>query len=72
MFQLGIVFKDGKPIAHRSLLKIFFNPLLRRFLGKAIASNIENNKFVGYTIINQTEPKKFMFKIEFDYDYIKN
>jgi len=69
-FQLGIVFKDDKPISHRSLLKIFINPILRRLFKRALGSNIENNKFVSYSFIKQTEPKNFNFKINFDYDYI--
>lgn len=71
MFQTGLVFKDNKVISHRSILKIFLNPLLRRFFGIAIGSVIENNSFVRYKIIRQTEPKTFTFKINFKYDYIK-
>jgi len=70
MFQTGLVFKDGKVIAHRSHRKIFFNPILRRLFGKAISSIISDNKFVGYKLINQTEPTTWTFRIDFDYDYI--
>ncbi len=71
LFQLGIVFKEDKPISHRSLLKIFLNPLLRRIFGIAIASVIKDNQFIQYKIIKQREPKEFNFNINFDYDYIK-
>lgn len=71
MFQTGLVFKDNKVISHRSILKIFLNPLLRRFFGIAIGSVIDNNSFVRYKIIKQSEPKTFTFKINFKYDYIK-
>ena len=70
MFQTGLVFKDGKVIAHRSKRKIFLNPLLRRLFGKAIGSVISDNKFVEYKLINQTEPTTWTFKIDFEYDYI--
>jgi len=70
MFQTGLVFKDGKVISHRSYRKIIFNPILRRLFGKAISSKISDNKFVGYKLINQTEPTTWTFKIDFDYDYI--
>jgi len=70
MFQTGLVFKDGKVIAHRSHRKIFFNPILRKLFGKAIGSIITDNKFVGYKLIDQTEPTGWSFKIYFEYDYI--
>ena len=70
MFQTGLVFKDGKVISHRSYRKIFFNPILRRLFGKAIGSIITDNKFVGYKLIDQTEPRTWTFKIDFEYDYI--
>ena len=39
--------------------------------GKAIGSIISDNTFVEYKIINQTEPREWTFKIDFEYDYIK-
>jgi len=71
MFQTGLVFKDGKVISHRSLIKIFLNPILRMVFGKAIGSIISNNKFVEYKLINQTEPITWSFRINFEYDYIR-
>ena len=71
MLQTGLVFKDGKVISHRSYRKIFFNPLLRRLFGKAIGTIVTDNKFVGYKIIDQTEPTTWTFRIDFEYDYIE-
>ena len=68
IFQTGLYFNKGKIVSHRSLIKIFLNPILRYIFGKAIGSIIENNKFKGYRLINQTEPKGFAFKINFKYD----
>lgn len=69
-FKLGIIIKNNKPIAHRSLIKILINPFLRSLFSKAIASNVVDNKFIGYKLINQNGNFKFHFKPEFDYDYI--
>lgn len=71
LFELGnyIYVKDGKAISHRSLLKIFLNPFLRRFLGIAIASEIKNMKFIKYKIIKQNNPKDWNLRVDFDYDY---
>ena len=69
--QTGLVFKDGKIISHRSYRKIFLNPILRTFFGKAIGSIIADEKFIGYKLINQKEPTGWSFKIDFDYDYIR-
>lgn len=71
IFQLGLVYKDGKVINHRSLIKILLNPILRTLFEKAIGSIVEDNKFIKYRIINQTEPKGFSFRYNGDYDYIK-
>lgn len=71
MLQTGLVYKDGEIIAHRSYRKIFFNPLLRRLFGKAIGSIIVDRKFTGYKIIDQTEPRSWTVRIDFEYDYIE-
>ena len=47
--NLGIIWKNGEIINHRSLLKILFNPILRCF-GWQIASEFDENKFVKYTM----------------------
>jgi hypothetical protein len=48
--NLGIVWKDGKPINHRSLLKVLLNPLLR-CIGWQITSLFSENKFVKYCLM---------------------
>ena len=53
--QLGLVIEKGggNPVAHRSLLKVLLNPILRGF-GYQIASLIESEpkiKFIKYEII---------------------
>jgi hypothetical protein len=40
--HLGIVYKDGNIINHRSLVKVFLNPILRLF-GFQIVSRVLNN-----------------------------
>jgi len=63
--------KDEKIISHRTILKIILNPLLRRFFGFAIGSEIDDKKkkFLRYKIIRQKEPKTWSFKPNFEYDY---
>lgn len=70
LLQTGLYFKNNKPISHRSVIKIFLNPILRRLFGRALGSVIEDNKFKKYKIIKQTEPKEFTFKVNFEYDYV--
>ncbi len=41
--NLGIIYKNGKIINHRSLLKVIMNPFLR-LIGLQIATVSENNK----------------------------
>ena len=47
--NLGIIWKDGKIINHRSLLKVCLNPFLR-VIGVEIASLFDNNEFKRYMI----------------------
>ena len=48
--HLGIIYKDGKVINHRSLLKIVLNPLLRLF-GWQIATKFDNEQIGGIVIM---------------------
>lgn len=53
MFKnLGIIKdKDGEIIMHRTVLKIIFNPILRKIFKCSIVSHFdENNNFVKYQI----------------------
>ena len=60
-FYLGFIYEYDsidckyKLINHRTLVKIFLNPLLRRLFKKAIATNIDRNGW-QYIIINQSYP----------------
>ena len=47
--NLGIIWKDGKIINHRSLLKVCFNPILR-LAGIEIASLFDDNEFKRYVL----------------------
>jgi hypothetical protein len=49
MLNLGIIWKDGKVINHRSLLKVCINPILRVF-GIEIASLFDENTFKRYVL----------------------
>lgn len=49
MKPLGILLLQGKPVNHRSLLKLFLNPLLRVFK-REIASYILDKQFKGYEL----------------------
>lgn len=70
IFSLGHIIKNDKVISHRSIIKILFNPILRRFFGIAIGSQFDNNKFVNYSIIKQNKPTEFTFLINFEYDEV--
>ena len=49
-YKLGIIKdKDGSVVMHRTILKIIFNPILRK-LGCSIVSCIKNGKFTKYKI----------------------
>ena len=48
--NLGVIWKDGKVINHRSLLKVLLNPFLR-CCGWQIASLFDENKFKKYVIM---------------------
>lgn len=66
-FNLGIVLKDGKIIAHRSFIKVLFNPFLR-LIGIQIATmyNKLSNKLT-YPTITKCRKKKdinFHYKLE--------
>jgi len=44
--KLGILYKNGKVVNHRSLLKVLINPILRRY-GYYIGSICEGNQIKG-------------------------
>jgi hypothetical protein len=67
--KLGVIYKDGKIINHRSLLKVIFNPIFRYF-GFCIGTNCKNNKLKGLEIIKNERKKIKWEKYDSDYDYI--
>jgi len=68
--KLGIIYKDGKIINHRSLLKVLFNPILRKF-GYCIGTpfDINKNKLNGYMSIFKCEKTS---KIEYQKYDVEN
>jgi hypothetical protein len=60
MLKLGILYKKNKIINHRTLRKIFFNPILE-IVGYQISSKFQDKKFIGY-IIRKCERNKNIFK----------
>lgn len=64
-FDLGYVYDKDGLCAHRTMLKIIINPFLRSIFGYAVASNIENEKFTGYTLI-KTGRLPFKFSCKWD------
>lgn len=74
VMNLGVVYKNGKIINHRSLVKVIINPFLR-----LIGFNIETvfdpkNKKLYYPKIARTEKKKtltFVYELEKDFEIKK-
>lgn len=62
--NLGIIWKDGNVINHRSLLKVVLNPFLR-LTGFQIVSIFEENRFVKYSL---TSCPRCSFKSSWQYD----
>ena len=70
--KLGIVYKNGKVINHRSLLKVLINPIIRYF-GFQIVSlyNEEINEIYGISLRKcDRQPISYDFKYHNDYDNI--
>lgn len=69
--KLGILYKDGKIVNHRSLLKVLVNPILRYF-GYCIGTNFENGKLGGISIMTQDKENciKWDFNDHNEFDYI--
>ena len=52
--DLGILYKDGKVVNHRSVFKVLFNPILRYF-GYQIATILNNDGSLGKPVIEKCE-----------------
>ncbi len=72
MLKLGVVYKNGSVINHRSLLKVLLNPVLRYF-GYYIASKFDNNHIGSIQLLKgqKTDKIKFDFNYLGDYDLIE-
>lgn len=69
--DLGILYKDGKIVNHRSLIKVIFNPLLRYF-GYQIGTILNDNGTLGLPKINKCKKSyKIIWSLEYnEYDTI--
>jgi hypothetical protein len=72
--KLGVLYKDGKIVNHRSFIKVMINPLLRRF-GKQIATMYDkrNQKLGMPTLMNcnKTSNIKWDFNDHHDFDKLE-
>ena len=71
MLTLGILYKDGKIVNHRSLVKVLLNPTLRYF-GFQIATECVNQK-LGSVVLqkcDKTPTIKYDFNSYNPYDVI--
>lgn len=48
--KLGILYKNGEVVNHRSLLKVVLNPIFRYF-GFCLGTNYDNGKLGGYSLM---------------------
>lgn len=62
--KLGLLYKDGKIVNHRSLIKVILNPILRYF-GWQIATIINENETPGKVCFMKCEKSK---TISYDFD----
>jgi hypothetical protein len=69
LFKLGVVYKNGRIINHRSVLKVFCNPLLRLF-GICIATKLNNGELGGVTVRRSKVTIQTSILYNADYDYI--
>ena len=72
MLTLGILYKDNKIVNHRSLLKVFINPILRYF-GYQFGTVFLLNGILGKVKLAKCKPTnniKYDFKDYHHYDTI--
>lgn len=68
--KLGILYKNGVIVNHRSLLKILINPILRYF-GYYIGTIYENKKIKGLTFRKGQKENRISYSLETnEYDTI--
>lgn len=66
-WKLGVLYKDGKVVSHRSALKVFLNPVIGKLLGKIVATKFngvnpgklalikQKREFIGWNPNNHKE-----------------
>ena len=69
-FKLGVVIKNTKIVNHRSLIKVFLNPILR-FFGVCIATSYIDG-ILGYPLFMKCDTLRKIpsFNYGINYDYI--
>jgi hypothetical protein len=69
--KLGILYKDGKIVNHRSLLKVLLNPILRRFGYYICSVYIDNTiKSIKLQKGQKVDKIKWNFKSYNDHDKV--
>jgi len=59
--KLGILYKNGEPVNHRSLFKVMLNPIFRRF-GFCFGTNLDDSgKFGWYSKIKTRKTSKIQY-----------
>ncbi len=69
--NLGVLYKNGKIVNHRSLLKVIMNPILRYF-GYYIGSICKDEMIIGIILLKgqKTSSIKYDFKSHNEFDKI--
>jgi hypothetical protein len=71
--KLGLLYKNGEVVNHRSLLKVVINPILRYF-GFCIGTNLEDNGYLGSYSLMKCEKRSENISWDMnnhnEYDYI--
>ncbi len=67
--KLGIVYKDGKVINHRSFVKVVFNPIFRYF-GFCLSTKFKKDDIGGFKFIRCNRKKIRWENYGDDYDFI--
>lgn len=66
---LGILYKDGKVVNHRSLLKVLLNPLLRS-IGLCVGTQFENEE-IKKLVLFKVKPTKLKYDFNSYNEYDK-